>query len=381
MKRQSKVLLGILIGAGAVWYGVAQLAPLARTSSSAVPADVSAVPITDGRAEVRDVPIWLSGIGSVQPLNAVTVKVRVDGQLERVAFTEGQDVRAGDLLAQIDPRPFQAQLKQAQANKAKDEAQLANARLDLARFASLESRGNASRQNVDTQKAQVAALEATVDADQAAIDMAALQLDFSTIRAPLDGRAGLRLVDPGTIVRATDPGGLVTITQMQPIAVSFTVSQDDLPDILAAMARGAVVVVAYDRAGERPLARGRLVFVDSQVEQATGQVKLKAAFDNADRALWPGEFVNAHVQVKIVSGATVVPATAIQRGQEGTYVFRIKPDDTVEVEPVTVGGVSGGAAIVAGGLSPGDRVVVDGQYRLQPGSRIEARPAPAIPAS
>ena len=371
-----RILLFALIatGAGAVWVGV-KGDHSGPTASAAPPAAAPAVPITEGRAETRDVPIWLSGIGSVQPLNAVTVKVRVDGQLDRVTFTEGQDVHKGDVLAQIDSRSFRAQLKQAQANKAKDEAQLANARLDLERSTRLEARGVASKQTLDTQRAQVTALEAAVEADQAAIDMAQLQLEFSTVTAPLDGRAGLRLVDPGTVVHASDANGLVTITQMQPIAVLLTVSQDELPEVLAAMVRGDPAVVAYTRGGERPLATGKLVFVDSQVDQATGHIKLKALFDNSDRALWPGEFVDARVQVATLMNATVVPAKAIERGQNGTYVFRIKPDDTAEVCPVTVSHVSEGTAIIADGLAPGDRIVVDGQYRLQPGARIEPRKA------
>jgi multidrug efflux system membrane fusion protein len=376
------ILLLMLFAVGAAWFGLVPdrgASPQAVAASPAAPAEAPAVPVTEGRVETRDVPIWLSGIGSVQPLNAVTVKVRVDGQLDQVAFTEGQDVRKGDVLAQIDPRSFRAQLKQAQANKAKDEAQLANARLDLERSTRLEAKGAASKQSVDTQRAQVAALGATVEADQAAIEMAQLQLEFSTITAPLSGRTGLRLVDPGTIVHASDANGLVTITQMQPIAVMFTVSQDELPDVLAAMARSDPVVVAYTRGGERPLATGKLIFVDSQVDQGSGHVKLKASFENTDRALWPGEFVDARVQVATVNAATVVPAKAVERGQNGTYVFRIKPDDTVEVCPVTVRHVTEGIAIIAEGLAPGDRIVVDGQYRLQPGARVE--PRKATPAS
>ena len=234
------ILLFMLFAAGAAWFSLGPDRAASPQSVAVPPAAAGgtpAVPVTEGRAETRDVPIWLSGIGSVQPLNAVTVKVRVDGQLDRVAFTEGQDVRRGDVLAQIDPRSFRAQLKQAQANKAKDEAQLANARLDLERSTRLEAKGAASKQSLDTQRAQVAALEATVEADQAAIEMAQLQLEFSTITAPLSGRTGLRLVDPGTVVHASDANGLVTITQMQPIAVLFSVSQDELPDVLAAMVR------------------------------------------------------------------------------------------------------------------------------------------------
>jgi len=379
MKRRWTILLMMLFAVGAAWFGPAPdraASPQAVAASPAAPSG-AAVPVTEGRVETQDVPIWLSGIGSVQPLNAVTVKVRVDGQLDRVAFTEGQDVRKGDVLAQIDPRSFRAQLKQAQANKAKDEAQLANARLDLERSTRLEAKGAASKQSLDTQRAQVAALGATVEADQAAIEMAQLQLEFSTITAPLSGRTGLRLVDPGTIVHASDANGLVTITQMQPIAVLFTVSQDELPDVLAAMARGDPAVVAYSRGGERPLAAGKLIFADSQVDQGTGHVKLKALFDNSDRALWPGEFVDARVQVATVNTATVVPAKAVERGQNGTYVFRIRPDETVEVCPVAVRHVGEGTAIIADGLAPGDRIVLDGQYRLQAGARVEPRKAAA----
>jgi membrane fusion protein, multidrug efflux system len=374
------ILLLMLFAAGAAWFGLIPdraASPKAVAASPAAAGGAPAVPVTEGRAETRDVPIWLSGIGSVQPLNTVTVKMRVDGQLDRVAFTEGQDVHKGDVLAQIDPRSFRAQLKQAQANKAKDEAQLANARLDLDRSTRLEAKGAASKQSLDTQRAQVAALEATIEADQAAIELAQLQVEFSTITAPLSGRTGLRLVDPGTVVHASDANGLVTITQMQPIAVLFSVSQDELPDVLAAMARGEPVVVAYSRDGERPLATGKLVFADSQVDQGTGHVKLKALFDNSDRALWPGEFVDARAQVATVNAAIIVPARAVERGQNGTYVFRIKPDDTVEVCPVTVGHVAEGTAIITDGLAPGDRIVVDGQYRLQPGARVEPRKATA----
>jgi multidrug efflux system membrane fusion protein len=374
------ILLLMLFAVGAAWFGLIPdraASPKAVEASPAAAGGAPAVPVTEGRAETRDVPIWLSGIGSVQPLNTVTVKVRVDGQLDRVAFTEGQDVHKGDVLAQIDPRSFRAQLKQAQANKAKDEAQLANARLDLDRSTRLEAKGAASKQSLDTQRAQVAALEATIEADQAAVEMAQLQVEFSTITAPLSGRTGLRLVDPGTVVHASDANGLVTITQMQPIAVLFSVSQDELRDVLAAMARGEPVVVAYSRDGERPLATGKLVFADSQVDQGTGHVKLKALFDNSDRALWPGEFVDARAQVATVNAAIIVPARAVERGQNGTYVFRIEPDDTVEVCPVTVGHVAEGTAIITDGLAPGDRIVVDGHYRLQPGARVEPRKATA----
>jgi multidrug efflux system membrane fusion protein len=382
MRWRSKFLLLVLIGIGVGWYGLAsgRLASfLAGAALPVNPAGPVAVPVTAGQVEVRDVPIWLSGIGSIQPLQAVTVKVRVDGQLERVLFIEGQDVRAGDPLAQIDPRLFQAQLRQVQANKAKDEVQLANARLDLQRSTTLAAKGIATKQSLDTQKAQVSALDATVAADQAAIDTASLQLEFTTVRAPLSGRAGLRLLDPGSIVHASDANGLVTITQMQPITALFTVPQDDLPDVLAAMREGDVTVIAYSREGDRSLATGKLVFVDSQVDPATGQVKLKASFDNSDRALWPGQFVNARLHVRTIKGAATAPNKAIEHGQQGPYVFRIKPDNTVELQPVTVSAVSEALAVISSGLSRGDRIVVDGQYRLQPGTLIEAQPATVTP--
>ena len=318
------MLLGVVV---ATWF---RLAPDRSASSQAVAVSpgAPAVPVTEGRAETRDVPIWLSGIGSVQPLNAVTVKVRVDGQLDSVAFTEGQDVHAGDVLAQIDPRSFRAQLKQAQAKKAKDEAQLANARLDLARSRGWRQ-GCGPRAEPGYAAGQVARLRHAGRPGGGRDGAAATRIlhDHGAARRPGRAAAGRS----GQHRPCLGRNGLVTITQMQPIAVLFAVPQDDLPDILAAMAKGDVTVVAYSRDGERLLATGKLVFVDSQVDPATGQIKLKALFDNADRRFVAGEFVNARVQVATISHATVVPGQAIERGQNGTYVYRVKPDDTVEV--------------------------------------------------
>jgi membrane fusion protein, multidrug efflux system len=333
-----------------------------------------AVPVVVGATATRDLPIWLTGVGSVQPLNVVTVKVRVDGQLDSVAFTEGQDVHARDLLAQIDPRPFQAQVKQAEANLDKDQAQLASAKVELARFTKLANLGASPSQNVDTYKAQAAALAATVEADQALLDTARLQLGFTTITSPIDGRVGLRLVDPGSIVHATDTTGLVTVTQMQPITVVFSVPQDSLPDIRAAMDSGKPTVVADSRDGTRSLAQGELVFVDSQVDPANGQVKLKALFANDKRILWPGEFVSARVLVRTDRNATVLPATAILRGQDGgVYVYVLKPDQTVEVRSVKTGPTVDDVTSVLAGLTPGETVVVEGQSRLSPGAKVNAR--------
>lgn len=341
--------------------------PSAQSPSGVLP---TAVPVVVDAAATRDLPIWLTGVGSVQPLNVVTVKVRVDGQLNSVAFTEGQEVHAKDLLAQIDPRPFQAQVKQAEANLDKDQAQLASAKVELARFTKLASLGASPSQNVDTFRAQAAALAATVEADQALLDTARLQLGFTTITSPIDGRVGLRLVDPGSIVHATDTTGLVTVTQMQPITVIFSMPQDSLPDIRAAMESGKPTVMAGSRDGTRNLAQGELVFVDSQVDPATGQVKLKALFANDKRTLWPGEFVSARVLVKIDRNATVVPATAILRSQDGVYVYVLKPDQTVEVRPAKIGPTVDGVTSVLAGLTPGETVVVEGQSRLSPGAKV-----------
>ena len=359
----------LLVGAGIAAYRLVQR-PKGHTATAPV-----TVPVTVGVATQRDVPIWLSGIGSVQPINVVTVKVRVDGQLERVAFTEGQEVRAGDVLAQIDPRPFQAQLNQALANMARDQAQLANARLDLGRADKLAKLGAGTSQSADTLKAQVAQFDATVQADQAMADTARLNLEFCTVKSPLDGRVGMRLVDPGSIVHASDPNGLVTVTQMQPIAVLFALPQDDLAEVLAGEANGELPVAVDTRDGSRHLADGQLVFVDSQVDQANGQVRLKANFANADRSLWPGAFVTARVRVRTDRAATVVPDRAMQRGEAGDYVYLVQPDQTVAVRQVKPGPSEGGFTEIQSGITPGETVVFDGQSRLAPGVKVDARQA------
>ncbi len=365
-----RLLLLLLLAAG----GVALCRLAARTGhQSNAAADLTPVPVTVATVTARDMPIWLSGIGSVQPINAVTVKVRVDGQLERVLFTEGQEVRAGDVLAEIDPRPYQAQLDQAVANKARDQAQLANARIDLGRANKLATLGAGTSQNADTLKAQVTQLEATVQADQAMVDTARLNLEFCTIKSPLDGRVGMRLVDPGAIVHASDPNGLFTVTQMQPISVLFSLPQDDLPDVLAGQAKGELPVAVFTRDGSRHLADGRLVFVDSQVDQTNGQVRLKANFANTDRSLWPGAFVTARVKVRTDHAATVVPDRAVQRGESGAYVYLLQANQTVAVRQVKPGPTAEGFTDILSGLKPGETIVVDGQSRLAPGVKVDAR--------
>jgi multidrug efflux system membrane fusion protein len=366
-RQLAKFALPLLLVIAAGGYWLASRGPFAAKSM----APSVAVPIVDGYAQSRDVPIWLSGLGAVQPLQAVNVKVRVDGQLDRVLFVEGQEVRAGAVLAQIDPRPFEAQLKQAQAQKARDEAQLANARLDLDRYTTLAKQDSISQQQLATQDAMVAQLKAAVQADQGVIDMAQLQVQFTTITSPLNGRVGLRLVDPGSIVHVTDPNGLVTVTQMEPIAALFTLSQDVLPQLRENMAKGTLEVVAFTRDDATELARGKLVFVDSQVDPATGQVKLKALFENKGRTLWPGQFITARVLLRTEKGAVTVPAKAVQNGPDGTYVFVIEADSSVAVQPITVGSTNDGVAVVRNGLEPGAHIVVAGQYRLEAGTRVE----------
>jgi multidrug efflux system membrane fusion protein len=363
------LLLLLLAAAGVALYRLAT-----RTGHhSRTATDLSAVPVTVDTVTAHDMPIWLSGIGSVQPINAVTVKVRVDGQLERVLFAEGQEVRAGDVLAEIDPRPYQAQLNQAAANKARDQAQLANARLDLGRANKLATLGAGTSQNADTLKAQVAQLEAAIEADQAMVDTARLNLEFCTVKSPLDGRVGMRLVDPGAIVHASDPNGLFTVTQMQPISVLFSLPQDDLPDVLAGQAMSELPVAVFTRDGSRHLADGRLVFVDSQVDQTNGQVRLKANFSNTDRSLWPGAFVTARVNVRTEHAATAVPDRAVQHGETGTYVYLLQPDQTVAVRQVKPGPTAEGFTDILAGLKPGEPIVVDGQSRLVPGVKVDAR--------
>lgn len=366
----------VLIGAagGAYWLQRSEIAPIAIKTSAAP----EQIPVVAGPAAAIDLPIWLSGVGAVQPLNVVTVKVRVDGQIDRVDFEEGQYVKAGDLLAQIDPRPFQAALKRTEATRLKDQAQLNNAKVDLERYAKLASTGSAPSQQVDTLKAQVAALEATIAADQADIDSARLQFEFATITSPVAGRVGFRLVDPGSIVHASDAGGLVTITQIDPISAVFSLPQDNLQDVLAGFAKGSLQVDAYSRDGGQRLATGELVFVDSQIDATNGMFKLRANFANGDHALWPGQFISARVLLRTDRNVTATPARAIQRGQDRKYVYVVKPDKTVAVQTVETGPTIDGVTVVTSGLSPGDEVVFDGQSRLSPRASVSVKPAPGV---
>jgi multidrug efflux system membrane fusion protein len=332
------------------------------------------IPVVAVEARTEDLPIYLEGLGSVTPLHTVILKSRVDGQLLEVHFEEGQAVKAGELLATIDPRPFQVQLLQAEGQMARDEALLQNAKIDLDRVRKLYGDASVSRQEVDTAEALVRQYEGAVRADGGPVEYARLQLDYAKITSPIGGRVGLRLVDPGNIVRAADAGGLVTIVQVQPISVVFTIPEDDLPPVLAKVRAGEKLPVeAWDRARKRKLADGLLRSIDNQVDPGTGTVRLKADFANEDERLFPNGFVNARLLVDVRRGATVVPAAAIQRGPQGTFVYLVKADRTVEVRPVAVGETETGQAAIASGLVPGEAVVVDGADRLREGAAVEPK--------
>lgn len=338
------------------------------------------VPVTIVEAARQDVPVMQKAIGTVQAFQSVLVRARVDGTLDRVLFTEGQLVKPGELLAQLDPRPYQALLDQAVAKRAADEAVLSNARSDLVRYNDLAASQIASRQKLDQTRAAVLQAEAQVRGDEAQIAAAQLNLDFTRIVSPLSGRVGLRQIDPGNFIRVADPNavGLVTIAQIQPIALLFTLPQDALPRVQQAMKRGRIPVVAYSSDDKVKLSTGQLLTVDSIIDVTTGSIKLKAVFANTDDNLWPGQFVNVRMQLETRAGATTVPSSAVQRGQAGLYVFAVKPDNTATVVPVEIEQDDGKVAMVAKGLSPGDKVVASGQSRLTNGSRVAAiEPKPA----
>jgi multidrug efflux system membrane fusion protein len=332
------------------------------------------VPVTAGTVAAQNVPVYLQGIGTVQAYNMVAVKTRVDGQIVKVFFKEGEEVKEGDPLFQIDPRPFQAALEQAQAAKQKDEAQLAGARLDLERYAKLLGTGYQTRQSYDNQTALVAQLQAAIKGDQAQIDNAQLNLGYALIRSPIDGRLGARLIDKGNIVHANDNTALVTITELKPIFVSFTLPQDTLDELRQEQNKAPLAVHAYSSDGSKLLSTGKLTLIDNSVDQATGTIHLKARFDNQDERLWPGQFVSLRVVLRTRPNVATVPAQTVQEGPNGDYAYIIKPDNTVERRNVEVASVQDGIAVITKGLSPGERVVVDGQYRLTQGARVKILP-------
>jgi multidrug efflux system membrane fusion protein len=359
---------GLLVIGGTIagYHAHAQAASAAKHDANS-----PAVAVVTGKVEQRDTPIYLDGIGTVAASNTVTVRPRIDGQLESVAFREGQDVKAGDLLATLDARALQAQLDQANAKKAQDNAQLANAETDLKRDLFLAEKALIDQQAVDTQKALVAQLKALVQSDEAAVENAAVQLSYARITAPLSGRVGLRLVDAGNLVHASDAAGLVVITQLRPISVVFTLPQQNLTRLhQAAAATENLKVIAYDHDNRVPLDEGEVTVVDNQIDPTTGTIKVKATFPNEKLALWPGQFVNVRLLVDTRKDGIVVPSAVVQRGPKGSYAFVIRDDQTAEVRAIEVAQIDDGRALITAGLAPGETVVVDGQYKLQAGSRV-----------
>ncbi|MGE5336552.1 MAG: MdtA/MuxA family multidrug efflux RND transporter periplasmic adaptor subunit [Gemmatimonadota bacterium] len=339
------------------------------------PLPISAVP-----ARHADLPVRLPALGTVTARNTVTVKSRVDGQLTRVFFREGDRVKAGQLLAQIDPRPFEVALAQAEGQQARDRAQLEAAKVDLARYQGLLATDSIARQQVDTQEALVRQLDAALAVDKAAVDSARLQLSYTRITAPVSGRTGLRQVDPGNLVRASDASGLVVVTEVEPIDVVFPLSQDNLPAVLGRLRSGAALTVdAFDRDGRVRLATGRLMTVDNLIDPATGTVKMKAEFDNRDGALFPNQFVNVRLLLDTLKNAIVVPTSAIQRGAPGTYVYVVRDDSTVTVRKVTLGPADGETTAITDGIAVGERVVSDGADKLREGARVEVIDRNAAP--
>ena len=341
-----------------------------EAASARPPATVPTVPVVAGTVTSGDVPIYLQGVGTVIAYNTVIIRSQIQGQITKINFTEGQAVKTGDLLAVIDPRPYQAQLDQANANRSRDEAQLTNAQANLKRYSTLGKQGWATPQLVETQQAQVKQLQAAIKADEAAIEWAQTQLSYTQLTSPIDGVTGIRQVDIGNIIHPTDPNGLVVVTQVEPISVIFTLPETNLPQVQQHLADGTLKVEAYSQDNTMKLDEGNIDFIDNEIVQTTGSVRFRANFPNKEHKLWPGELVNAWLLLDTRHDGLTVSASAVQQGPQGPYAYVINPDSTVAVRPVKVAQVSGGRALIDSGLSAGEQVVVDGQYKLQPGNHV-----------
>jgi multidrug efflux system membrane fusion protein len=328
------------------------------------------IPVVAGVVRSHDVPLYLRGVGTVIAYNTVVVRSQIQGQLTRIAFTEGQAVKAGDLLAEIDPRPYRAQLDQTIANRARDQAQLTNAIANLGRYTELENKGFATPQLADTQKAQVAQLQSAIKADEALIEEAEVQLSYTRLTSPIPGVTGVRQIDVGNIIHPTDPNGLVVVAQVEPISLIFTLPQAELPQIQAQMAKGPLTVLAYSQDDKIRLDEGTLLLVNNQIAQTTGTIQLKATFPNAAHLLWPGQLVNVRLLVDTRKNGLTIAAPAVQQGKNGSYVYVISEDGKAEVRPVVVAQISEGQALIDSGLKANETVVVDGQYRLSQGSSV-----------
>ena len=368
--RRKIATLAVLVIAILATGGV--LAARYELQRSAAPplAPIPTVPVVASVVSSQDVPIYLRGVGTVIAYNTVLVRSQIQGQITKIAFTEGQTVHAGDLLAQIDPRPYQAQVDQVTATRDRDQAQLANAQANLGRYTQLGEKGWATPQLVETQTAQVAQLQSAVKADEALIEAANVQLGYTRLTSPIDGVTGVRQVDIGNIIHPTDPNGLVVVTQIEPISVIFSLPETDLPKIQQQMAKGPLTVLAYSQDDTIELDRGKLTLVDNEILQTTGTIRLKAEFANTAHRLWPGELIDVWLLIDTRHDGLTVQASAVQQGQQGAFTYVINPDNTVAVRPVKVAQISRGQALIDVGLAANEQVVVDGQYKLQAGSHV-----------
>jgi len=382
MKKSRPILWIVIIAAvaGGGYYGwkrfSAHEAERAQAAQKGAPR-VAAVPVSISPVEKADFPVYLTGLGTVQGFNTVQVRTRVDGQIDKIAFTEGQMVKQGDLLVEIDPRPFRAALDQAKAKKAQDEANLANANLDLQRYTKLGE--FATRQQTDTQRSTVAQLTAQIAADEAAIANAQTQLDYTQVKSPITGVAGLRQVDIGNIVNASSQTGVVTIAQVEPITVIFTAPEDQLPYISEGQKSGELKVIAFTTDGKKTLAEGKLAVINNQVDTTSGTIRLKAVFDNKDHTLWPGQSVSTRLLVRTLKDATIVPDDAVQHSTNGLYAYTVSQDNKAEVRKIKVSYSIDGRSVIDDGLSPGQQVITGGQYKVHPGSLVSTTVASSDP--